>query len=247
MLKLFRRWKHKWDQKQITKEETRLHPLRVSFYRQFISPGDLVFDVGANMGNRIAVFLELKARVIAVEPQPNCIEVLQNKFGDKIIIERVALGASPGTATMHIADESGISSLSDDFIQRTGQTRFKRNKWEKTTEVTVSTIETLIKKHGVPVFCKIDVEGFETEVLKGLQTPLPCLSFEYCVPEMTDKALECVDRLNQLNPGYLFNYSIGESMNFALEQWRNVGSFKELILQKEFTGTLFGDIYCKLP
>jgi hypothetical protein len=84
-------------------------------------------------------------------------------------------------------------------------------------------------------------------VLKGLQTPLPCLSFEYCVPEMTDKALECIDRLNQLNPGYLFNYSIGESMNFALEQWRNMGSFKELLLQKEFTGTLFGDIYCKLP
>lgn len=246
MLKLLRRWKHRWNQAKIAKKEAGLHPQRVGFYKQLISQNDLVFDVGANLGNRIEVFLDIKTKVIAVEPQPSCVEVLKKKFGDKIIIEQMALGAAPGIATLHIADKNTISSLSSDFINRTKQTRFKRNKWENKLEVTVVSIESLIKKYGLPKFCKIDVEGFENEVLKGLETPLPCLSFEYCVPEMIDNALECIERLSQISSNYLFNYSIGESMKFEMENWLDATSFNKVILSNEFSNTLFGDIYCKI-
>ncbi len=40
------------------------------FYSQFIRPGDLVFDIGANRGDRTEVFVQMGARVVAAEPQP---------------------------------------------------------------------------------------------------------------------------------------------------------------------------------
>ena len=40
-----------------------------ALYRQFIEPGDLVFDIGAHVGDRVSSFRRLGARVVAVEPQ----------------------------------------------------------------------------------------------------------------------------------------------------------------------------------
>src|SRR5689334_4646326 len=45
---------------------------RLRFYRQFVGPGDLVFDVGANVGHVTKVFLRAGARVVAIEPQSIC-------------------------------------------------------------------------------------------------------------------------------------------------------------------------------
>src|SRR4030095_1106868 len=51
------------------------------FYRQFLHPGDLAFDIGAHVGNRIRVFRRIGARVVAVEPQPDFVAVLQRLYG----------------------------------------------------------------------------------------------------------------------------------------------------------------------
>ena len=45
-------------------------PAMDQLYREFVKPGDLVFDIGAHVGDRIAAFRRLEARVIALEPQP---------------------------------------------------------------------------------------------------------------------------------------------------------------------------------
>jgi len=50
------------------------------FYSQFVGAGDLVFGVGANMGNRAKIFLHLGCRVVCVEPQPDCVGVLRSSF-----------------------------------------------------------------------------------------------------------------------------------------------------------------------
>src|SRR5262245_12044409 len=51
------------------------------FYSQFIAPGNLCYDVGANVGDRTDIFRKLGARVIAIEPQTACLEVLRQRFG----------------------------------------------------------------------------------------------------------------------------------------------------------------------
>src|SRR6188508_2094082 len=98
------------------KKEIDKKPAMISFYKTWIQPGALVFDIGANIGNRIDVFLELGAKVVAVEPQQSCVQILREKFENKISIENIGLSHSEGTLEFHIADESTISSFSKEFI-----------------------------------------------------------------------------------------------------------------------------------
>jgi len=218
-------------------------PEMKSFYQKWVKQGSLVFDIGANVGNRIGIFLELGANVVAVEPQQECVKTLREKFGTTIRIENIGLSNAEGELDLHIANESTISSFSEEFILKTGAERFKRNKWEKTTKVHVSTFDKLIEKYGVPNFSKIDVEGFELEVLQGLNQKVPSLSFEYCVPEMSGKLTDCLQRIHAMDASASYNYSIGESFSLASDKWFSFTDFFSLVKEKAFHKTLFGDIY----
>jgi FkbM family methyltransferase len=225
--------------------ELSLIPVRKAFYSQFIRPNSLVFDVGANVGNRVQVFLELTNKVIAVEPQPSCADVLMAKFGEKIIIEQVGLSDKQGELEMRIASDSTISSFSNNFIEATSKGRFKNYSWNETITVPVTTLDQLIHKHGIPAFCKIDVEGFELNVLQGLTKPIPYISFEYCVPELQDNMINCINYLATLSPTATFNYATEENMQLANEVWINHSDFLQLVKSQTFINTQFGDIYFK--
>ena len=233
MLNLFRKKKNVVDHKAAM----------ISLYRRWVKPEGLVFDIGANVGNRIDIFLEIGAKVVAVEPQSNCVQVLREKFGNKISIENIGLSAAEGTLEFHIANESTISSFSKEFITKTGSSRFRRNEWKEVIHVPVSTCDKLIEKYGTPDFCKIDVEGFELEVLKGLNRKVPALSFEYCVPEMADNLYACLERIHVIDAAASFNYSVGESFAMNLEKWVLFPEFLSHVKEKKFHKTLFGDIY----
>jgi FkbM family methyltransferase len=227
------------------KLELKQFPKRLAFYKTFVKPGDLIFDIGANIGNRIAIFLEIGAKVVAVEPQPYCNNILKKKFSDKIMLEQVCLGESVYETEMYISNESTLSTLSKKFIERTGSTRFVNNNWDTKISVQVNTLDNLIHKYGKPKFCKIDVEGFEEEVLKGLTISIPALSFEYCVPEMNDNLLNCIKQLNRINNTGKFNYSVQETMELALPFWVDYTTMLKIVAEDSFAKTLFGDIYFK--
>ena len=240
----YNQYRQQQTYKQQQKLETKMFPLRIEFYKQFVQPKELVFDVGANVGNRVDVLLECGAKVVAVEPQPSCVELLNKRFGDKIKIENVGVSDKIGELEMLIATDSTVSTFSEPFAKKTKE-RFKFSIWEKTLKVQVTTLNELIKKHGIPKFCKIDVEGFELQVLKGLKTVIPFISIEYCVPEMKQQALDCIKYLHTLCPTAEYNYSIGESMEFALINWLNYYDFLKHAISEEFVSTSFGDIYIK--
>ena len=73
---------------------------RLEFYAGFVHRGDLCFDIGANLGNRVEVLLALGATVAAIEPQPVCLAVLQRKFrrAPGFVLVPKAVGAKPGRA-----------------------------------------------------------------------------------------------------------------------------------------------------
>lgn len=217
---------------------------RQQFYKQFIRKGDLCFDVGANMGNRTATFSKLGAKVVAVEPTQHCCQVLKHKFGanPNVSILQLALGAQIGKGTLHLANYHEVSTLSTLFIEQYSHQEKHPISWDKTMQVPLSTLDHLIQEYGLPTFCKIDVEGYETEVLKGLSQAIPYLSFEYN-NRLKNKALDCLQILSKF-PNLSYNFSPYESMQWSLNSWKNQADFYQYI-QALTDKILTGDIYVR--
>jgi FkbM family methyltransferase len=217
------------------------------FYRVFVDPQDLCLDIGANLGNRSRVFLQLGARVVAAEPQPYCARVLRAKFGRnrRFTLVEKAVGSAKGEAEMSVGDVHTVATLDKDWRDRTTASgRFPSSSWTRTITVEVTTVDMIISEHGIPRFCKIDVEGFELEVLRGLSTPLASLSFEFTAPEEKDKALACLARLETLGR-YVYNYSLAESMTLAMPEWLPEPVFRDILSGMHDKET-WGDVYARL-
>lgn len=195
-----------------------------ALYRRFVSPGDLCFDVGAHVGNRVRSFLSLGARqVVAVEPQPAMLGVLRWLYGrrSEVIIAPIGLSDRPGKLVLHTSSRSPtVSTFDRSWIEELSKdSRWDGVVWDGQVEVEIKTLDQLIEQYGEPAFCKIDVEGLEEHVLKGLSKPIRGLSFEY-LPAARERALRCVDHLASLGR-YTFLTSPGESHRFAqAEPWK---------------------------
>ena len=183
---------------------------------------------------------------MAVEPQESCYKILQKKFGNKITIIAKGLGEREGVKDFYISNASTISSFSTEWINSVKEERFKEYNWNKVVKIEMTTLDKLIEQYGIPVFIKIDVEGYELDVLRGLSQPVEMLSFEYTVPEQINKVVECIERIEKNDANIECNYSIGERMIFAFQNWQTVEKIKDHIKTKAFIDSGFGDIYVRL-
>lgn len=195
-------------------------------YSQFVAPGTLCFDVGAHVGNRVRCWRRLGARVVAVEPQPDFARLLRLLYGRDGGVELVtaALGRNSGSATLLVSERTPtVSTLSADWVASVRAVpSFAGVRWTPGPSVELLTLDRLIERYGVPHFVKIDVEGYEAEVLRGLTAPVRALSFEYS-PAAPAVALECIERLEVLGR-YRYNWSIGESHELAAREWLDAGA-----------------------
>jgi len=212
------------------------------FYRRFVPVDGLCFDVGANMGERTAIFLELGARAVAVEPQEACAEALRQRFGTQIELVQAALGPEPGEAELLVANYHTLASLSPDWVDAVRASgRFSEFSWDRRVMVPVLTLDELIGRFGEPDFCKIDVEGSELDVLRGLTRPLRALSFEFDFERMEPR-LAAVEHLARLGMTR-FNFSYGESLEFALDDWVDSHQIATFLAETPKRADVFGDVY----
>ena len=217
-------------------------------YRPFVSPGDLVFDVGAHLGDRTAAFSTLGARVVALEPQPLIRRWLERMVGKdpRVTIRKEAVGSTAGTARLAISRKNPtVSSLADEWPNELPQKNagFERVHWEESVEVPVTTLDALIDLYGLPSFCKIDVEGYEAEALSGLSRAIPALSFEF-VAGAEPVAVACVRRLQALGD-YEFNAVPGEQRVFVSARWMGAEQMTEWLTEGA-GGSPSGDVYARL-
>lgn len=217
------------------------------FYAGLIGHGDLAFDIGAHVGDRVACFRRLGARVVALEPQPALARSLRLLFAfdRNVAIEQAAIAREPGSVDLMInVDNPTVSTASTDFIRAAEDASgWREQRWTRSIRVTATTLDALIARHGTPAFIKIDVEGFEAEALAGLSRPVPALSFEFTTIQR-DVALAAIARCEDL--GYArFNAALGESQAFVHGEWIAADTLKQWLdaLPHEANS---GDVYARL-
>ncbi|RMG66649.1 MAG: FkbM family methyltransferase [Bacteroidetes bacterium] len=217
------------------------------FYRDFVQPGDLCFDVGAHLGNRTDAWLRLGARVLAVDPQPACMAYLKRRFGrhPQVTLVEAAISDQPGEQNLQVSQLTPtITTLAGQEWQQAIQEKSSfRVSWDYEVRVPVYTLDQLIAQHGLPAFCKIDVEDLELPVLQGLSQPLPALSFEYFSPTI-DRAIQCIEQLETLG-NYTYNWSFGESQRMQRETWLPAAEMIR-IFQAYTPDDRSGDVYARL-
>ena len=217
------------------------------FYSQFVSRGDLVFDLGAHAGNRTRAFAAMGCRVVAVEPQPDFARLLRALFAGSADVEVIeaAVVEKAGRASLLISERTPtVTTIAGAWHEaRAREPDFSHVKWNREVEIETTTLDLLIERFGAPAFIKIDVEGAEPSVLAGLSRPVRALSFEY-LPRALDYAGVCVERLRALGP-YRYNWSPGESYRLAEERWMT-GDELSVALKTEAAQRRPGDVYARL-
>jgi len=214
-------------------------------YGQFVQNGDLVFDIGAHVGDRVGAFRRLGAKVVAAEPQPALALTLAAIYGRdrSVAIERQAVGRAAGEITLRVnIDNPTVSTASEAFVDAaSGAAGWEGQVWGKSIRVPMTTLDALIAAHGRPAFIKIDVEGFEEEALAGLTQPVQALSFEVTTIQR-DVARACIERCAAL--GYArFNAALGESQE--LGDWRTAAEIARWLEELPHAANS-GDIYARL-
>ena len=227
-------------------------------YRQFASPGDVVFDIGAHVGNRARALAAIGCRVIALEPQPDFARMLRLLFRRNARIEVVeaAVTGAEGDATLSVSERTPTVSTTATAWQeaRAREPGFGGVEWNRRLRVRTVTADALIAQYGRPAFIKIDVEGGEPAVLDGLTMPVAALSFEY-LPGAIGEVRACVDRLASLAAaapqarlkgcGYEYNWSVGESYELASASWLDADALVAA-LQALGPTARSGDVYARL-
>lgn len=192
-----------------------------ALYARFVRSGDLTFDIGSHIGDRIGAFRRIGARVVALEPQPLCARVIREIYvdDDGVTLFEGACGPTAGVLKLHVNSANPtVTTASPDFVKAAnGAGGWEGQVWDREIEVPVTTLDALIAAHGAPTFIKIDVEGFEADVLAGLSQRVPALSFEFTTIQR-DVAFACLDRIAALG-AYRFDVALGESQQLELEQW----------------------------
>lgn len=211
------------------------------FFSQFIKKGDLCFDIGACYGDKAKVFLKLgAAKVVCVEPSKVCINHLNKVFkkSSNVVIVNKGVADKEGFTKLYTCKAEPAIATMNPIWKRKG--RFKMYSWDHSYRVPVTSLNQLIEKYGMPAFCKIDVEGFELSVLKGLTKPIRFISFEFHKENLEDtkQAMEHLTALGDIS----FNYSIHDKL--LLPRW-----ITAQVLYQQLTDVnepnLCGDIYAR--
>lgn len=216
-------------------------------YARFVGPGDLAFDIGSHVGDRIGAFRRLGARVVALEPQPDCARVIRKIYAEDrdVTLVEAACGPRQGTLTLHVNSANPtVTTASPDFVRAAdGAGGWEGQVWDRAIAVPVTTFDDLIAKYGAPDFAKIDVEGFEADVLAGLTRPLKALSFEFTTIQR-DVAYRCIEQLAALGP-YRFDVALGESQKLTFERWLEADAMSDHIAGLPHAANS-GDVYAVL-
>jgi len=172
---------------------------------------NLIFDVGANIGNKSVIFAKIAKNVIAFEPTERLFLLLKKRLKHtNVKMLNYALGSSVSSLEFFVIEgNDAYNSLSKKHIETTATQRdIAKVENVSTRTVHVDTLENAIQQFGIPKYIKIDVEGYEYEVIKGLKNSITLISFEVNLPDFLNESIKIIEYLAALSDDkYLFNFT----------------------------------------
>lgn len=214
----------------------------IALYKSLMPRDSLCFDVGANIGEKSEAMLKAGMRVIAFEPNL------------RVIPELLARCSHYPNWRLITAGVHSQPDLLTFFARRShGQSGFHQQ-WETSSVLGESYVPAIpldyaIKSTTAPAYIKIDVEGWEHEVLKGLSTPIRTLSFEFHLhADQIEATRKCLQRLSEISTAYEVNVTPAEQATFLWPDWRPIAETLDW-----FPGNLrdvlnrpYGDLFIRL-
>jgi FkbM family methyltransferase len=198
------------------------HQAETDFYRscfQGVQTGPaLIFDVGANIGEKTERFRELGMRVCAFEPDPQAFKTLRSRFrnSSEVTLVNSALSDQIGQAVFHqYRPQSAYNTLSNTWkneLENGGNLSSdpEQRRFTASLSVDTLTLDSAIARYGQPFFIKIDVEGHELEVLQGLQNKSwKLLSFEANLPAFLIQTVDAIELIQSRFPAAQFRLTGG--------------------------------------
>lgn len=155
------RMRRTWYRYHIGRDRFKTDEPEFSMLDQWIRPGDCVIDVGANVGiytRRMSELVGPSGRVIALEPVPSTFELLASNTADlgNVTLIQAAAVHEPSVVAMSVPTfDSGLRNHYQASIQENG-------------ELAVLGIVLRDLKIPPPTMVKIDAEGHDLDVLRGL-------------------------------------------------------------------------------
>ncbi len=213
-----------------------------AFYSQFFQPGTRVFDVGANQGEYAEIFAREGGRVLAIEPNTAYsprLNALSRMFDIHPVF--AAIAEAPGEAELQVCSTAIYSTLVDphaEWIETSPD--YAGVKWTHTLKVPVTTLDILAKEFGEPEYVKIDVEGFEINVLRGMTFRPRYLSFEFGA-RRKGPSVECLEHLGAQN--FKFRPIVGRKYRFATPEWMDLPAAKAWLESFSVEQAEYGDMF----
>jgi FkbM family methyltransferase len=214
------------------------------FYSRLIPSGALVFDIGANLGTLTRVFESIGAKVIAVEPNPDCLRHIElTTSTESVKTLQAAIGEKGGLGVIQVSDRKDkMSSLSESWREAmSNENSHFVGLWKRELTVPIVTLDSMVERFGRPFYVKIDVEGYEEQVLKGLSYCPPLLSFEFN-KSFFDPALRSLE--SPLFEQAEFNFTLVDPAGFELHEWVNLNTLKRALVELG-NGKGLGDIFVR--
>lgn len=205
----------------------------------------LVIDIGANVGNTVEEFLNNSEQVICFEPNPALVKHLKNRFFKRpVVVDGRGVSNNNGKQIFKISNTNTISTFSEDWINNS---RFTESyNWEREVEVETITLDNIINEYGIPDYIKIDIEGYEYEVLTSFSKLLPntVFAFEWAEEQKTKINL-IINHLTNL--GYnQFSYTEADSIKLDEDiDWKSYDDFNLLEELNHERKEKWGMIYFK--
>ncbi|TSE05531.1 MULTISPECIES: FkbM family methyltransferase [Aquimarina] len=208
------------------------------FYSKFIKKNDLCFDIGANKGGKSKIYLSLGAKVIAFEPQSICKSYLENIKHTNFTYHLHAVGSKNEIRELQLANHIEVATFSNEFVKYFQNDSLQ---WKHTEKVIVKKLNTLIESFGVPLFCKVDVEGYELEIFSDLDYTIPMIEFEF-TGGFIENTLEIIKLLDKTKT--IYNFNLNEKPKFELKDWISCSEMINIV-KKLPVHRLHGNIFVK--